>query len=263
MNEILISHPLEKVELRQCMNNARHNITTNMMSENDISQFIESLPQIGSQLKNLNLENGLLGKFCDLSSICSIVNNCLSLEELNLSGNLLNGETIYYLCSHLTSNILKLDLRVGGWLEEQLDNGLNDNNVRGLVERCPKLKVLDIRSNEKVTYQGLVVIIDKLPFLEVLGLPYSVGDELGLPNNIDLSKIVRLRSMKKLEELFIGDDPDEYRSILKRKIPQLRNCNDDTAVGLPDTDGFRWIKFCPNCHECDEYVMYGHMCLSK
>ena len=167
------------------------------------------------------------------------------------------------MCSHLTSNILKLDLRVGGWREEELDNGLNDNNIRGLVERCTKLKVLDIRCNEKVTYQGLVAITDKLTFLEVLGLPYSVSDELGLPNNINLSKIGGLRSMKKLEELLIGNDPDEYRSILKRQIPHLRNIDDDTEVAVTDTEGFRSIKFCPNCHECDEYVMYQHMCLSK
>ena len=252
VNEILTSQPMEKVELIDWR-----------MSENDISQFINVLPQIGSQLKNLNLENGILGKFCDLSSIYSIVNNCLSLEELNLSGNLLNKETIYYLCSHLTSNILKLDLRVGGQLEEHLDNGLNDSNVKELVERCPKLKVLDIRSNEKITYQGLVAISDGLHFLEILALPFSVGDELGLPDNINLSKMSKLRSVKKLEELFIGDHYNEYQDILKSEIPHLNADYDDTFVANANykyTD-YKEVKFCPNCHESEDW--YDHRCFVK
>jgi hypothetical protein len=134
-------------------------------SEVDISQFIKVLPQICSQLKFLNLGYGLLGKLCDLSSISSIVNTCLDLEELNISGNLEDEKAISYFCENLTSNILKLDIRYGK---------INDNNIRALVKKCPKLKVLDIRDNENVTYQGVVSIIESLNFLECLGLPESI-----------------------------------------------------------------------------------------
>jgi hypothetical protein len=178
------------------------------MSEKDIYKFIKLLPQKGIQLKSLNLGNGLLGKFCDLSSISLIVDSCLDLEELNIRGNSLSEKAISYLCENLTPNVLKLDFCIGKNIknrqEVDFDKGLNDNNIRRLVERCTKLKVLDIRTNQKVTYQGLVAITDRLNFLEDLGLPHSVGHELGLPDNIDLSKMCKLRSVKKLKELFIG-----------------------------------------------------------
>ena len=146
---------------------------------------------------------------------------------------------------------------------------MNDYNIKGLVERCPKLKVLDIRSNEKITYQGLVAISDGLHFLEVLGLPFSVGEDLGLPDNINLPKMSKLRSVKKLEELFIGDHYNEYQDILKREFPHLRNLNnadhDDTLVANANyiyTD-YKLVKFCPNCHESESEDWYNHRCFVK
>ena len=218
-------------------------------SEIDISQFIKVLPQIGSQLKCLNLGYVLLGKLCDLSSISSIVNTCLDLEELNISGNLEDEKAISYFCENLTSNILKLDIRYGK---------INDNNIRALVKKCPKLKVLDIRDNENVTYQGVVSIIESLNFLECLGLPESIVNELGLPNNIDLVKTGRLKSMKKLKELVFGDF--EYQFILEREIPHLRKYDGDFydfEVAATNIENFRSVEFCPNCHECDKYLVFG------
>ena len=136
-----------------------------------------------------------------------------------------------------------------------------------LVERCPKLTVLDFRSNEKVTYQGLVTIIEGLHFLEYLGVPDSIGNELGLPNhwdglqeNIDLIKMDRLKSMKNLKVLLIGGlgRNDECQSILKREIPQLREYIGDSykfEVAVTNTEDFRRVEFCPNCHECDKYLV--------
>ena len=129
-NEILTSHPMEKVdlwsELEECI-----------LTENDISKFIKLLPQIGSQLKSLNLGNGLLGKFCDLSSISLIVDSCLDLEELNIRGNSLSEKAISYLCENLTPNVLKLDFCIGGsknhrtgWQDEEIDYD------KGLREYC-------------------------------------------------------------------------------------------------------------------------------
>ena len=267
VNEILTSHPMEKVDLRN--GTAPYDAPeSRMMSQDDISQFIKLLPQIGSQLKSLNLENGLLGELCDLKTISLIVDSCLGLEELNIRGNLLSESAISYLCENLTSNLLKLDVCIGGWLEKgppevELEKGLNDYNIKRLVERCPKLKVLDIRSNEKVTYQGLVAISDRLHFLEVLALPFSVGEDLGLPDNINLSKMSKLRSVKKLEELFIGDHYNEYQDILKSEIPHLNADYDDTFVANANykyTD-YKEVKFCPNCHESEDW--YDHRCFVK
>ena len=235
VNEILSSQPMEKIEFID--------YTMPEYSGIDISQFIKVLPQIGSQLKSLNLGNGLLrkSKLCDLSSISSIVNTCLDLEELNISGNLQNEKAISYFCENLTSNILKLDIRFGK---------MNDNNIRALVKKCPKLKVLDIRYNENVTYQGVVSIIERLHFLEYLGLPESIVNELGLRNNIDLVKTGRLKSMKKLKELLFGDL--EYQSILEKEMPHLRKYDGDSydfEVAATNTENFRSVEFCPNCHE--------------
>ena len=190
LNEILTSHSLEKVDLRE-----------NRMSENYTSQFIEVLPQIGSQLKSLNLDITTH----PLYNISLIVDSCLDLEELNIRGKL-SEDAMSYLCENLTSKILKLDF--SNWTRS-----LNDYNIRVLVKRCPKLTVLDICSNEKVTYQGLVAIIEGLHFLEYLGVPDSIGDELGLPKmaalglpeNIDLIKMGRLKSMKNLKKMLIGN----------------------------------------------------------
>ena len=244
LNEILTSHSLEKVDLRE-----------NRMSENYTSQFIEVLPQIGSQLKSLNLDVTTH----PLYNISLIVDSCLDLEELNIRGKL-SKDAMSYLCENLTSKILKLDL--------SCPRILNDNNIRVLVKRCPKLTVLDIRSNEKVTYQGLVAIIEGLHFVEYLGVPDSIGNELGLPNmaalglpeNIDLIKMGRLKSMKNLKVLFIGGPRrnKKCQSILKREIPQLREYTGDPydfAVGVTDTEDFRSVEFCPNCHECDKYLV--------
>ena len=248
VNEILTSNSMEEIDFRICM-----------ISEKTISEFIEKLPQIGSHLKTLNLESKL--KKCgDLGTIALIVNTCLSLEELNLCGNTLTDEAIDYLCKNLTPNILKLNLEIGN----EPDEGLNDDNIRTLVKRCPKLKVLDIRSNEKMTYHGLWAIIERLLFLEILALPNSIGDELGLPDNVNLNKVHSLKSMKKLKELLIGDNmSDEYQSSYLREIPRLRqyNGNCDLEVAMKMVKNSKWVKFCPNCHNFDKKDYWGnHEC---
>ena len=265
LNEVLTSHQMEKVDLRYCERDCK---------SLNVSLFIKSLPEIGSKLKSLNLCYGLLGKYGDLTSISLIVNTCLSLEELNISCNILTTKAMDYLCENLTPNVLKLDIGIGsGQLQFPQDHkGLNDNNIRALVKRCPKLKVLDIRSNVKVTYQGLVAISEGLHFLEYLGLPERVENELGLPKvtwdnkilpyTINLPKMQALKSMKTLKELLFEDNScsEEYQSILKKEIPHLRKydenslCHSNTfEVAVTDTKDFRVLKFCPNCNKYDKY----------
>ena len=77
---------------------------------------------------------------------------------------------------------------------------------------------------ERYLIQGLVAISEGLLFLESLGFSKTIEDELGLPNNINLPKMEKLKSMKNLKELFIGflSNTAEYQSILEREIPNLR-----------------------------------------
>ena len=259
VNELITSQPLEKIDFSETGN-------SRFITENDISRFIKKLPQIGRCLKNLNLEYKL-GKYGDLGTIALIVNTCLGLEELNLSQNTLTEEAIDYLCENLPPNIVQLNLELGEMYAEP-DKGLNDKNIRALVKRCPNLKVLDIRSNEKMTYKGLVAIIDGLNFLETLGLPDSVGDELGLPDNVNLPRLRRLKSMKKLKELLIGENDFEYQSIFEKEIPPIRQhtggqvtgCGCTFEVAMTDLNHFRDLEFCPNCLEYTKEDSYDHKC---
>ena len=247
LHEILTSHPLEKVDFMH-------------RTPLDISQFIKSLPQIGSKLKSLKLILSQPGIYDDLTSISLIVNNCLDLEELKIFLNCtMTTEAIAYLCENLTTNILKLDIKIGGMWNVGPDKGLNDNNIRALVKRCPKLKVLDVRYSKNVTHQGLVAISNGLLFLECLALSKSVGNELGLPGfewingvvkispyNINGPKMDALKSMGTLKELLIGFNSasNEYQSILKSEIPQLRiSVSNDFGVASTIKKDFRAIQF--------------------
>jgi hypothetical protein len=87
--------------------------------------------------------------------------------------------------------------------------------------------------------QGLLAISNGLKFIEYLGLPESVGNELGLPQftlinsvfqmlpyTIKLPKMQALKSMKTLKELLIESScPEEYQSILIKEIPHLKKCD--------------------------------------
>ena len=126
------------------------------------------------------------------------------------------------------------------------------------------MKVLDIRTNEKVTYNGLWEIIEKLLFLEILAVPDSIGAELGLPGNINLNRVHSLRSMKKLKELLIGENSSsKYQSIYLREIPRLRKHKGslDLEVAMTKIKTFKRVKFCPNCHHFDKKDYWGnHEC---
>ena len=115
-----------------------------------------------------------------------------------------------------------------------------------------------------MTYKGLVAIIDGLHFLEILGLPDSVGDELGLPDNVNLPRLRSLKSMKKLKELLIGENySDKYQSIYLREIPRLRKHKGslDLEVAMTKIKTFKRVKFCPNCHHFDKKDYWGnHEC---
>jgi hypothetical protein len=85
----------------------------------------------------------------------------------------------------------------------------------------------------------------------------------------------RLKSMRNLKELLIGDDSedDEYQNILKREIPHLRkheggqifrNMYNDLEVAMTNTKDYRGVQFCPNCHEYKSNVWWSlHKCLKK
>ena len=72
------------------------------------------------------------------------------------------------------------------------------------------------------------------------------GVEESLPYTINLPKMDALKSMRTLKELLIGYNSfsNEYKSILKSEIPQLRiNDSNTFEVALTNKKYFRAIKF--------------------
>ena len=54
-------------------------------------------------------------------------------------------------------------------------------------------------------------------------MPSKIGEELGLGNKIDMLKMEKLRSMKELKCLLIGevDENPKYQEMLVKEMPQL------------------------------------------
>ena len=240
VEEMISSRSIEKLALRDCSNT-------------NLPLIPRNLSRIGWKLKTLNLGNLLrYGKKYYLRSTSLIVNSCINLEELNLCCNSFSTDAVEYLCENLTPTILKLDLKTIQYasydknlrmgLPDELARkvGLTDKNLGALVKRCPKLRVLDIRDNDNVTYQGLLAISNGLHFLEYLGLPTSVGIEFGLPQftwiefpvskfqmlpyTLQVHKMQPLKLMKTLKEISLSHEmpyPEELQSLLRKEIPQL------------------------------------------
>ena len=124
-----------------------------------------------------------------------IAESCVNLEELDIYDIELDPSSAEYLSENLTPSILRLNL----FSVIQFD----DNALCKLVKRCSKLQTLDIRDT-KVTWHGLSASIENLQCLEYLAIPERIGEEFGLPNNMDMNTMQKLRSMKRLKMLLIG-----------------------------------------------------------
>ena len=204
ISNVVKTHAMERIEFS----------ISKFISNENFSEFIASLPQTGRQLRSLSLPDFEF----DRESLDCIFESCVNLEELRLpyySGS--DPSLADYLSNNLTPSILKLDL----YGFENYD----DNALCKLVKRCSKLQMLDIGSTE-VTWDGLSAIIDNLRYLECLAVPSKIGEELGLGNKIDMLKMEKLRSMKELKCLLIGefeydDENRKYQEMLVEEMPQL------------------------------------------
>ena len=101
-------------------------------------------------------------------------------------------------------------------MNEKIDNGKNITSDQ---------ETLDIRDT-KVTWHGLSANIENLQCLEYLAIPEKIGEEFGLPNNMDMNMMQKLRSMKQLKMLLIGMRSTyntHYKILFKgdKEMPQL------------------------------------------
>ena len=159
--------------------------------------------QNGNTLKTLQV-SGAHMKF-----IKSIVDNCVELTELNLVNSMLNKEEIFYLVDNLTPKIEKLNLH-------HVDK-VNDDHIDVLVQRCNKLKVLDLRRTA-VGKDSLNSIVKHLQLLEEL---YTNLNYTEISTNLHkLDFIPKLRSFSmKWNELTLTK---EEQKCFKKQLPKLK-----------------------------------------
>ena len=114
-------------------------------------------------------------------------------------------ESIEYICTNLTPNVLKIDLS---------SNEVRDEHIESLVEQCKNLEHLDI-CETFIRYKSVTRIVTAYSqSLVSLALPHQVGREIGLPSNfwMDKPSFVYMEKLKiifdliNLKNLHIGCD---------------------------------------------------------
>ena len=124
-----------------------------------------------------------------------IIDNCSELTDFSISDASLSNESITYICKNLTSNALRLDIS---------SNQVKDEHIQSLVERCKNLEHLDL-SRTIVTYKSVTTIVTALSHsLVSLSLPPTVGNEIGLSNDVSMEKLKIIFDLTKLENLHIA-----------------------------------------------------------
>ena len=131
-------------------------------------------------------------------SIKKIIDECNNLTDFGISGTgLASGkgltqQSIAYICTNLTPNVLKIDLS---------SNEVRDEHIQSLVQRCKNLEHLDI-CETLVMYKSVTIIVTAYSHsLVSLALPHYIGMEIGLPTKISMEKPSNVY-MEKLKIIF-------------------------------------------------------------
>ena len=143
-------------------------------------------------------------------SVKKIIDECNNLSDFGISatalksGTGLTKQSISYICTNLTPNVLKIDLS---------SNEVEDEHIQFLVERCKNLEHLDI-CETLITYKSVTRIVTAYSHsLVSLALPHYVGMEIGLPSNFSMKekksnvfkeKLKIIFELINLENLHIG-----------------------------------------------------------
>ena len=201
--------------------------------------------QNGRTLQILNL-NGcqIVGSWeVELKLVQTIVRSCTNLKEVNFDSTNLSDEAIQYLVENITPSIELLSLN---YVE-----GVSDEHIKILVNRCHQLKTLNLAHTLAITSGSLNAIIENLkPFLERLDVS---GAHL-----IDPMNLLDLRAMPKLQ-ILIGSPPLSIIEQLENDLPNLviyDFCHDEVdhlqffdnftlSENLLDGDGIWEIKAKP------------------
>ena len=132
-------------------------------------------------------------------SVKKIIDECNNLSDFGISatalksGTGLTKQSISYICTNLTPNVLKIDLS---------SNEVEDEHIQSLVERCKNLEHLDI-CETLITYKSVTRIVTAYSHsLVSLALPHYVGMEIGLPSNFWMGKPWLPGYIEKLKIIF-------------------------------------------------------------
>jgi hypothetical protein len=140
-----------------------------------------------------------------LQPIQVIVRNCTNLKEVNFDSTILSDEAIEYLVENITPSIELLSLN---YVE-----GLYDDHIKILVNRCLQLKTLNLAHTLAITSGSLNAIIENLkPSLERLDISEA--------RLIDPMNLLDLRAMPKLQ-ILIGSPPSPIKEQLQNSLPNL------------------------------------------
>ena len=201
-------HSLQKLAL--------NNVTLN-------SREIEHICQNGETLRILSLEGCNIDFNHRIELIQKLFDKCPQLTELNIregvgmsikSWTSMKMSMTKYLDPHvcalvdnLTPNILKLSLRY--------QKCVQDRHVISLVQRCNKIKELDLTSTS-ITSDSMESIIKHLNSLEKLDLGYT---------NIDFSSLLRLKSIPTLKILrcFGRSKQSELNILWSKDAEKIKN----------------------------------------
>ena len=143
----------------------------------------------------------------DFQSIQHIIDNCVGLNEINLTANHLSEDSLNHLVNNLRPTVKKLSL--GKIIE------VKDNHVEILVRRCNKLKELSLHQTS-MTNHSISNIIENLKKKKK---KLDVGS-----TNTDHAKILELRFMPSLRVLTWfpkGRPSSRQAQNLKNQFPDM------------------------------------------
>ena len=218
---------LESPSHLECLDLAFYNVGKEMERSNQNDEVLKELLDSCYTLQKLSLvmnlkkvfyqniwfQNGQTLRVLDLAglrgltlmSMQQIIDNCVELSEVNFLGTRLSDDSIDYLADNLTSKVVRLGLSY---------ENVKNNHVKTLVSRC-QLEALDLTCTTQITNEALSSIIEHLaPSLKELDLRST---------NIDIYKLLDLRSMKKLK-VFNQDRTrdDKDKEYLKQQLPNVK-----------------------------------------
>ena len=161
--------------------------------------------QNGQTLRTLNI---CLLNWLSTKSVQMIVMHCTKLQEISFEylTRILDQNTFNQLVSGLNPSIEKVSFAG--------NKELTDENIETLVSKCNKITSLDISGIRVLTNNVITSIWNHLKLslreLDIAACP-----------NIELEKVLELKSLSKLKVLNYGSYPLDEMPALRKKLPHL------------------------------------------